>query len=335
MAQRRLSKQQKARIARIQERRRERAARQVAERSTAADDAHQQLGRVVVRHGRNLVVRGDDNNEIQAVFRANLGEVVCGDRVVWQATADGEGIVVAVLPRDSALSRSAASLQDKAIAANITQLVVVLAVEPEPAGYLLDQYLIAAEDIGVRGLICLNKVDLLDAAARADFRAHFAHYQDIGYPVVEISAKTDHGLDPLLDRLRGEISILVGQSGVGKSSLVNVLIPQQAAVEGRLSGATGLGRHTTSAATLYRLEDGGELIDSPGVRSFRLGRLDRQQLEKGFREFLPYLGGCRFHNCTHRTEPECAIRAATSAGNITRQRLESYQHMAAELTDSA
>ena len=316
MAQRRLSKQQRARIARIQERRRLRAAQQVAKRSAATDESMQQLGRVVVRHGRNLIVRNADGVDIHAVFRANLGEVACGDRVVWQATTDNAGIVVAVLPRDTALSRPAAGVQDKAIAANITQLIVVLAVEPEPTGYLLDQYLVAAEQIGVRGLICLNKVDLLDATARAAFRADFAHYPDIGYPLIEVSAKIAHGLDPLLRCLHGETSILVGQSGVGKSSLVNALIPQPAALEGRLSDATGLGRHTTSAATLYRLDSGGELIDSPGVRSFRLGRLDRQQLERGFREFRPYLGRCRFHNCSHRAEPDCAIHEAAMAGEI-------------------
>ena len=148
------------------------------------------------------------------------------------------------------------------------------------------------------------------------------------------AAKTAHGLDPLRQRLRGHTSILVGQSGVGKSSLVNALIPRETAPEGDLSDATGLGRHTTSAATLYDLESGGELIDSPGVRSFRLGPLTREQLERGFREFLPLIGQCRFHNCAHLAEPGCAIRAAAEAGDISPQRLESYQHMVSCCNDS-
>ena len=148
--------------------------------------------------------------------------------------------------------------------------------------------------------------------------------------MIQISAKTEHGLDPLLERLRGQTSILVGQSGVGKSSLVNALIPRENVIEGPLSDSTGLGRHTTSAATLYPLHSGGELIDSPGVRSFRLGRLSRQELEQGFREFRPLLGQCRFHNCTHRSEPGCAVCAAADRGDIARTRLASYQHMTGE-----
>lgn len=331
MARRRLSKQQQARIANIHERRRERAAERAESVLGAADIERQRSGRVIVRHGRSLLIRSDDGSRVHAMFRANLGEVVCGDRVVWQATANGEGVVVAVQPRVTALTRPAYDGQEKAIAANVTQLVVVLAPEPEPTGYLLDQYLVAAERIGVHGLICLNKADLLDEAGRLRFHARFSHYEVIGYPVIEISAKTDHGLDPLLDRLGGETSILVGQSGVGKSSLINALIPRENVQEGSLSDATGLGRHTTSAATLYALDNGGELIDSPGVRSFRLGRLERQELERGFRDFLPYLGQCRFHNCAHLAEPGCAIRAAAEAGKIHTARLESYRHMLSEM----
>ncbi len=327
MARRRLSDQQKARIAKIQEKRRQRAGRQAEKNLAAAGTEQQRAGRVVVRHGRSLLIRSDDGRLVWGMFRANLGEVVCGDNVIWQPTANDEGIVVAVEPRNTALSRPGFNGQEKAIAANITQLVVVLASYPEPSGYLLDQYLVAAERIGVNGLICLNKIDLLDAEARIAFAEQYALYRDIGYPVVQISAKTEHGLDPLLERLRGETSILVGQSGVGKSSLINALIPHEDVLEGRLSDATGLGKHTTSAATLYQLESGGELIDSPGVRSFRLGSLSRQELEQGFREFVPYLGQCRFHNCTHLNEPGCAIQAAVEQGEIAPDRLASYQHM--------
>ena len=330
MARRRLSKQQQARIARIQEQRRQRADARAEHALAGTDQERQHAGRVVVRHGRNLTVRTPLGDELHAMFRANLGEVVCGDRVLWQQTSNDEGIVTAVQPRTTALSRPDYNGQDKAIAANITQLVVVLAVRPEPAGYLLDQYLVAAERIGVTGLICLNKMDLLHDDERTVFRARFAPYVKIGYPVIEISAKADHGLDPLLERLRGQTSILVGQSGVGKSSLINAVIPRGNVLEGQLSDATGLGRHTTSAATLYDLHSGGELIDSPGVRSFRLGSVSRAELARGYREFLPYLGRCRFHNCAHVNEPGCAVLAAAQHGDIAAARIESYQHLLAE-----
>jgi ribosome biogenesis GTPase len=331
MARRRLSDQQKARIAKIQERRRLRAETQ-AEAQLATAERAQQRGRVVIRHGRSLVIRSADGDSVHAMFRANLGEVVCGDRVVWQQTGDGDGVVVAVTPRSTSLSRPDATGQEKAIAANISQLVVVLATQPEPAGYLLDQYLVAAERIGVRGLICLNKCDLLDAEARQAFIQRYAHYAAIGYPVIEVSAKREHGLAPLRASLRGHTSILVGQSGVGKSSLINALLPEQAVAEGALSDATGLGRHTTSAATLYALDSGGDLIDSPGVRSFRLGDISRSELAQGFREFTPYLAQCRFHNCAHLNEPGCAIAAAAERRQIHPQRLANYRHMAAELS---
>lgn len=335
MSRRRLSKQQQSRIAKIHDQRRRRADAAAEHALDDADSIRQHPGRVVVRHGRSLLLRSDDGREVHAMFRANLGEVVCGDRVIWQETADGQGVVVALQPRETALARPGYDGSSKAIAANITQLVVVLAVRPEPSGYLLDRYLVAAERIGVAGLVCLNKVDLIERHERAEFAARFAVYVEIGYPVIEVSAKREHGLDPLHERLSGQTSILVGQSGVGKSSLINALIPREFAQEGALSEATGLGRHTTSAATLYRLNCGGELIDSPGVRSFRLDRLSRSELEAGYREFRPFIGRCRFHNCMHLAEPGCAIQAAADAGHIAPQRLASYRHMVEEVAPGA
>jgi ribosome biogenesis GTPase len=327
---RRLTDQQRARIARIQDDRRSsiEARALTALAGTSADVALP--GRVVVRHGQNLYVADEAGALHHCLFRQNLGEVVCGDRVVWQPTGSG-GVVTARMDRSSTLSRPDYAGRDKAIAANITQVVVVVAARPEPNEYLVDQYLVAAELIGVAALIALNKIDLVDGAERDALLDRLAPYPTIGYPLATVSAKRAQGLAPLTERLRGHTSILVGQSGVGKSSLVNALLPDREAQTGRLSDTTGHGRHTTSAATLYQLPGGGELIDSPGVRSFRLGRLDRQQLEQGFREFRDHVGRCQFRDCSHAHEPGCAIRDAVDAGKIHAGRLANFLHMAESL----
>jgi ribosome biogenesis GTPase len=334
MPRRRLSERQIQRIQTIQARRRQR----LAERAETALDAAQaedqdalgpRAGRVVVRHGANLAVEDLDGRIYHCLARRNIGHPVCGDRVVWQATADGQGVVTAIQPRETVLSRPDFSGRDKPLAANLTRLVVLIAPEPDPSGYLVDQYLAAAELIGVQALLVANKMDLLDEQAETAFRARFAHYPAIGYPTLWTSLRRPETLNGLIATLAGETSILVGQSGVGKSSLVQTLLPDLEIQIGRLSRATGLGRHTTSTATCYRLIGGGSLIDSPGVRSFRLGELDRQTLQRGFREFGPHLGSCRFLDCHHDREPGCAIRAAVDAGLIAPERLATFHHLAA------
>jgi ribosome biogenesis GTPase len=256
--------------------------------------------------------------------RQHIGHPVCGDRVIWQQVDETTGVVTALLPRSSVLSRPDYGGRHKPLAANITQLVIVLAPKPEPSGYLLDQYLVTAETIAIPPLIAVNKIDLLQGEIADEFMQRFESYRSIGYPIIGVSAKREHGLDLLIDKLKHQTSILLGQSGVGKSSLVNALLPSMKVETGRLSRATGLGRHTTSAATCYTLPQGGELIDSPGVRSFRLTDLSHQQLEQGFIEFRPLLGQCRFHNCTHDHEPGCAIQAAVEKGEISSLRLQNF-----------
>jgi ribosome biogenesis GTPase len=331
MPRRRLSERQIARIERIQQRRRHRLEERTEAVLDSLDEAMPQSGRIVVRHGANLAVEDDAGRLHHCVSRRNIGHPVCGDGVVWQATGDGTGVVTALLPRDTVLSRPDFAGRDKPLAANITLMIIVIAPRPAPTGYLVDQYLVTAELLGVEALLLCNKMDLLDAAGREAFLADFAHYAAIGYALLPLSVKHDPGVQPLLARVAGETAILLGQSGVGKSSLVQALLPDQDIQIGRLSRATGLGRHTTSAATCYRLGDGGHLIDSPGVRSFRLGALERSALERGFREFAPYLGRCRFADCRHRDEPDCALRRAVADGAIDARRLDSFQLLAAEL----
>jgi len=332
MAKRRLTQRQRERIKAIQERRREKLEQQVDQVLGETEAGQSREGLVVTRHGQNLVVTDDSGSLTHCLSRQNIGQVVCGDRVVWQTTGDNQGVVTAILPRETALIRPNYSGEERALAANISQLVIVLAPEPSPTPYLVDQYLVAAEQIGVNTLIALNKRDLMDQEALAGFEQQFGHYPGIGYPLIEISAKYEHGLDPLIARLKDQTSILVGQSGVGKSSLVMALLPDIEIQIGRLSVASGQGCHTTSATTLYQLPGGGHLIDSPGVRSFRLGQLSLDALAGGFIEFKDFLGHCRFSNCAHQHEPGCALRNAVTEGKIAPQRLTNYLHMAEGMT---
>ncbi|WP_241087125.1 small ribosomal subunit biogenesis GTPase RsgA [Candidatus Vondammii sp. HM_W22] len=331
MAKRRLTQRQKERINAIQERRRQQVEAR-AEQALAGTEIEQACkGLVITRHGQNLAVADNTGAIFHCLSRQNIGQVVCGDRVVWQPTTKGEGVVTALLQRETALVRPNFSGEERALAANITCLVIVLAPEPTPSTYLVDQYLVAAEKIGVKILIALNKRDLLDAAAEQTFDAKFGHYPIIGYPIIRISAKYKHGLDPLIVHLQRETSVLVGQSGVGKSSLVMALLPNIDIQIGRLSESSRLGKHTTSTTTLYILPQGGKLIDSPGVRNFRLGKLTQQQLEYGFRDFNQVLGHCKFSNCSHQREPGCALIEAVKKGDIHQQRLNNFLHMAKNL----
>lgn len=328
MPRRKLSNRQRAQIKVIQERRRQRLEDRASQIGEQAAGDNPLSGVVITRHGQNLMIADESGRLWHCLSRQNIGDPVCGDRVVWQPAGENQGVITALQPRRSALVRPNYSGDARALAANITQLLIVLAPEPPPSQYLVDQYLVAAENIGVRVLIALNKKDLLCNREANLFGRDFQHYGRIGYPVILISAKSDHGLDPLNQHLQGETSILVGQSGVGKSSLVKALLPDLEIQVGRLSEASGTGRHTTSTTTLYDLPSGGRLIDSPGVRSFRLGQMERRQLEQGFREFRPLLGRCHFSDCSHTHEPGCALLTAVQSGEIDPRRMVNFQHMA-------
>jgi ribosome biogenesis GTPase len=335
LAQRKLTKRQKERIRHIQDKRRRHLSGQKEHSSEQDGDLDPSEGRVVTRHGRNLLVADRDGELFLCQFRQNIGHAVCGDRVVWHPTGAQAGVVTALLERESVLARPDYSGREKPLAANISQLVVVIAPQPEPSEYLLDQYLVTAETIGISAMITLNKSDQLSTSDAELWKRRFEVYKNIGYPVIWVSAREEHGLDPLVECLKQQTSILVGQSGVGKSSLVKALLPNQEIQIGRLSDATGLGRHTTSTTTCYDLPQGGYLIDSPGVRSFRLVKLTRDQLERGFREFEPFLGHCQFRDCRHEQEPGCGLKEAVEKGLVDRRRWENFLHLAENLSTEA
>ncbi len=326
MSRRRLSERQLARIRTVRERHQQRVALNQVSSAAALEDSVPQMGRVVVRHGANLAVANPEGKIVHCVCRQHIGYPVCGDQVMWQALDAKRGVIVELKPRTSMLSRPDATGRDKPLAANLDLLVVVIAPEPAPTGYLLDQYLVFAELNQLPAMILCNKMDLLTAEEQQRWLDALAHYQKIGYSLLAISTREETQVKQLAAQLPGT-SLLVGQSGVGKSSLAAALLPDQAIQVGQLSKATGLGRHTTSATTAYRLPNGGYLIDSPGVRSFRLGALSRQELERGFREFAAYQGQCRFNDCRHQQEPDCALQAAVQSGAIAHERLMSFHQL--------
>lgn len=250
---------------------------------------------------------------------------------MWQATSAREGIITRVLERATTLVRPDRNNRGRPVAANLDQIVVVVAGKPRFEPAMLDRYLVAAELMGATPVIVVNKLDLLDAQGLARLEQRLAAYRQLGYCLLYTSTRTADGLKDLHAQLKSHTSILVGQSGVGKSSLVQALLPDLEVRVGALSQATGLGRHTTTAAQLYHLPDGGDLIDSPGVRDFGLCPVPVEELANGFAEFRPYLGQCRFHNCRHLNEPGCAVQAAARQGHISRSRLESYQELASTM----
>lgn len=286
------------------------------------------LGTVVAAFGRSYEVALDAGETLSALPRGKRSEVACGDRVAIVRTGNGQGVIEAVDPRSSLLWRSDAFRQ-KLIAANVTQIVIVLAVWPAWYEELLNRCLVAAEHARIDATIVLNKVDLPDAPAVI---ADLADYTTLGYPLVPISATAS--VDALRARLDGHTSVLVGQSGMGKSTIVNALLPDARAAVGEVSEWLVSGRHTTTHARLYALDEHTRLIDSPGLQAFGLAHLTRTDLDHAFVEFRPFIGGCRFANCRHADEPGCAIDAAATDGRIAPRRLGAYRTILDSLPDA-
>jgi ribosome biogenesis GTPase len=251
------------------------------------------------------------------VPRGRQSIVACGDRVRVARTARGEGVIEDIAPRTTLFLR-AAPHRRKLIAANATQVAVICAGEPSLADELVARVLVAAESQAIGAVLVLNKADL--AAPTVAARARLAPFARAGYPIVELSAKRD--VAALRTRLRCETTVLIGQSGMGKSTLVNALVPEAEAATRTISRFLDSGRHTTTATRLYRLGADSAIVDSPGVQEFGLAQLDAAEIERGFPELRPLAGRCRFTDCRHRSEPGCAVRAAVDAGAIAPRRLE-------------
>lgn len=294
---------------------------------SGTDAGSRQHGVVIVNYGRQTLVEDSAGNLIRCVARRGLEPIVCGDEVEWLPTGRQEGVVESIAPRRSVLTRADSGNRLRPLVANIDQLVIEAALEPALDCFLLDKYTVAAELAHTEALIVINKSDLLTPDDRDNIETQLADYIALGYTVLFTSALQNTGIEAFADCLAGKTSILVGQSGVGKSSLIKRLLPDRDITVGRLSTASGLGRHTTTATTLYHLPCGGRLIDSPGVRDFRLGEVSAAELGSGFREFRPYLGECRFNDCRHVSEPGCAVLAALDAGQISARRMESYRRL--------
>lgn len=283
----------------------------------------ERLGRVIAVYGRRYRV-AVDGRELGCVTRGKKGGVACNDRVVVSETGPDSGVIERVLPRDNLLWRSDEH-RAKLLAANVDQVLVITAAVPSPREELLDRSLVAAEAAGIRALIVVNKTDLPETAA---YIQRLSPYTDLGYPLIPLSARTD--VTPLKPWLVDRVSVLVGASGMGKSTLVNALVPQAQAATAETSEALDAGRHTTTHTQLYPLPGGGALIDSPGMQEFGLRHLTLAEIQAAFPEFRRLAGLCRFHNCRHLQEPDCAVRAAVESGTIRRSRWRVYQDILRE-----
>lgn len=276
--------------------------------------------------GRRYLVEIADASSLDCVTRGKRAELACGDRVTVLLTAAGKGVIESVGARTTLLYRSD-RVRQKLVAANVTQIAIVVAPLPAFSTDLVNRCLAAAEHGEMAALIVLNKVDLPQAAQALEA---LEPYRALGYQVVALSAKRDLG--PLVPCLKGKTSVLVGQSGMGKSTIINGLLPEAAVRVAEISAALDSGRHTTTHTRLYHLDGASHVIDSPGMQVFGLHHVEEDALAQAFVEFRPWLGQCRFRDCRHMSEPSCAVSAACRDGKISEQRLASYRALIRERT---
>lgn len=281
---------------------------------------------MVGTYGRRYLVEITPNETLDCVPRGKRAALACGDQVEVARTGPGEAVIESVAPRSTLLYRCD-QYRQKLIAANVSQVVLVLAAVPSFYEELLNRCLVAADQQNISVVIVMNKSDLVAESAQTLERLRL--YAGLGYTVIPLSARLD--ISPLRAALHGHTSVLVGQSGMGKSTIVNALVPGAGAATSEISSAMDSGRHTTTHARLYHLDADSSLIDSPGMQEFGLHHLSEREIASGFREFRTLIGHCRFHNCRHLVEPGCAIIEAAQAGRIDRRRLEAFRKLVREI----
>jgi len=327
MAKRKLSKQQQRRIASQQE-------NKIQDDKLQLDESSTQTARVISHHGRQLYAETENFEKIKCKIRQNLGDIACGDYVLLQqalnATGESQNVVIAVKERTNLLVKTGFAGAVKPVAANIGQLVIVTALLPRPNPYLIDRYLTSAENLPAKALIVINKIDLLDDETKIIADELTKLYEGIGYHVICTSIKQNIGIDELSQALSNTTSILVGLSGVGKSSLVKAILPKEEIKIGETSKSTGEGKHTTTVSALYHLKDNGIIIDSPGVRDFTPINKTQEEITHGFIDVRKFNGVCKFANCSHQNEPGCAMKEAVKNGDLNPQRFNNYLRSVAE-----
>ncbi|BBP46478.1 putative ribosome biogenesis GTPase RsgA [Thiosulfatimonas sediminis] len=339
MAKRRLTQQQKRRVSS----QRQKPTESGELKSESGQLGEERNGLVITSFGKRVLIEADGGDNYTCKIRQHLGKLVAGDKVIWRTDIEsGTGVVESVLPRTHELSRPGFRGQTRMVAANIDFIGIVTPVVPGIHPDMIDRYLVGAEQLGIPAIIILNKTDLLDDDEHWEAVAELlTPYDEMEIPLIPASTVSQQGLDELQEFMQGKNSVFVGPSGAGKSSLINALIPDLDIRVGALSEATGLGKHTTTNSILYHLPPladgsyGGNLIDSPGVRQFNPMPCSLSELESYYPDFAPLLGQCKFNNCTHGHEPECAIKAAVESGEIAFSRYQSFRRLLDEFSQPA
>jgi ribosome biogenesis GTPase / thiamine phosphate phosphatase len=295
----------------------------------SGDDAAEVPARVIESFGRRVTVATPDGASFQAELFGKRLTCVCGDEVTIRPPSRASGDVakvVTVAPRRTTFARTDSRGRTEPLAANLSLLALIVAPEPVPDGYIADRYLAGAALAGITGIVVVNKSDLA-GADNTEFQSLVREYETAGYEVMRLSARNADTVAPLKARLTGAVAMLVGQSGMGKSTLTNALAPESSRPTRTISESTGEGRHTTVSTALFQIPGSGELIDSPGVRDYAPPPVEDAQVQVGWPEILALAAQCRFNNCLHLREPGCAVTAAVATNRISPRRYESYKRL--------